>query len=329
MAKDRLSNIRPSSSYVPVAESPQPAAEIPLQPLAATPQSYGTPSIAPSNQWAASSAYSNTPPEILIMLPAENLDTFYKQVEVLTTYIVKIDQNVEQMGWSNKRLTSEVDPRVIQEQENRLETTLAETQELIKKTKEGVKNLKRSKRGDVSVRKSQFDSVSAKLMRSIKLFQTVQLDIKASRKSQIIRQYKIAKPDATNDEIEQAIESGRSDVFSRAMVSSSVSEQQRVLGEVEKRNQAIQRLAQSFSELVQLANEMNELIQSQQEFLDIIEVRVDKTIVNVEAGNVQLTQANESALGARNTQKIIAGVVVVVVVIIIIILVVKFAPAKK
>ncbi|KAI8608408.1 t-SNARE, partial [Chytriomyces sp. MP71] len=324
MAKDRskaFNNPGRTGSYTPLDSTPSmqttPSFAPPLQeqegqfqqaPIsayAAQPQqSYGTGNPQSAGSWYQQTK-SNIPLDTTLLFPAENMDAFYRQRDVINQYLTTIDANVNQIKWLNVKIQQEVDQVQVEKFEAKLEQVTSETEGLVKQTKDGIKILAKSKRGPRDIRSQEYQTALKKLNKAAQEFQNVQNAVKAARRSQITRQYKIAKPNATDDEIREAVDSGRSDVFSKAMLSSSVADQQRVLGEVEKRNRDLQQLTQSITQLFELMQELNFMINTQQEFLDLAEERVDKAIFEVEAGNQQLTYANQSATSARKTQMII------------------------
>ncbi|ORX72032.1 t-SNARE [Linderina pennispora] len=100
----------------------------------------------------------------------------------------------------------------------------------------------------------------------------------------LVHMYKIACPDATDEEINLAIEDDSAgQIFAqRVMSSSRVGEGRRVLQDVTDRQNDILRIEQTIQELSRLFNEVSEMVNRQQERLDMITVAVENIEVSVE-----------------------------------------------
>ena len=74
------------------------------------------------------------------------------------------------------------------------------------------------------------------------------------------REIRIARPNATPEEIERAMDSRTGPVFAQEILSSRVQDQRRVLQEVQGRHEELRRIETSIDELVNLFQEMQLLI---------------------------------------------------------------------
>ncbi|KAI9330953.1 t-SNARE [Obelidium mucronatum] len=175
--------------------------------------------------------------------------------------------------------------------------------------------LHRSRKGDKNIRKGQYNFVLQKLQSVTRTFLEVQNNIKLSKRDQIARQYRIARPNASDAEIQDAIDSGRTDVFNEVMLSSRIADQQRVLGAVQDRQKELEKVLRSMTELQEIMVEMNALINSQQDMIDETEAQVETAAIHMNDGSTQLTHANKSAAKARRTKWIIFWIVLVLVLI--------------
>ncbi|KAI8621321.1 t-SNARE [Chytriomyces sp. MP71] len=244
------------------------------------------------------------------------MDTFYRQRDLLTQYITLIDANVEKVKRTNIAVLQEVNPNNAARLKEQLDGLTTETSEIVQVSRSGVKMLGNSRRGDKNIRQGQYQFVLQKLQASTRNYLAVQNEIKMSKRDQIARQYRIAKPNASEEEVQEAVDSGRTDIFNQAMLSSRVADQQRILGAVQDRQRELEKVLRSMGELQEIMIEMNQLINTQQVMIDEAETYVDNTIANVESGVVQLTNANKKAASARKTKWIIFWIVLVIVIII-------------
>ncbi|KAJ3390575.1 hypothetical protein HDU84_007276 [Entophlyctis sp. JEL0112] len=89
------------------------------------------------------------------------------------------------------------------ELKDQLEDLTKDTSRLLGFARDGVKMLHKSRKGDKKLRMGQYNFVLQKLQAVTKSFLQVQNEIKLSKRDQIARQYKIARPNASEEEIQQ------------------------------------------------------------------------------------------------------------------------------
>ncbi|KAJ3221234.1 hypothetical protein HDU81_010780, partial [Chytriomyces hyalinus] len=215
----------------------------------------------------------------------------------------------------NNRVLQEVNQNNTIKLKAQLDELTTETSNIVQATRDALKVLQKSRKGDKNTRKGQYEFCLKKLQTAAGSFLNAQNEIKMSKRDQIARQYRIAKPNASEQEIQEALDSGR-DVFAEMMLSSRVADQQRQLSAVQERQKELNKVLESMVALQQLMQEMSDMINQQQEWIDDSERFVDNTVRNVEAGVVQLTDANKKAASARRTKWMIFWIVLVIVIII-------------
>ncbi|KAI9325711.1 t-SNARE [Zopfochytrium polystomum] len=293
-------------------------------------------SIPPAGSSYTDSNYSNTQyqqPEIpdsrILQRPAETLDQFLQQQAAVSELIRLINANANEITSLNRRSLNEVSQTSVAQIRQRIESLNDTTTRLIETARAGVKIMKQSKRGDKSIRQNQYKTSLENLRTAVQLFYNAQKEVRASNRDQIVRQYKIAKPDATDEEVRDAVDSGRTDVFASAIVSGRIQNRQQVLGQVQERQKALEKLAQSMEELVGLMQELRTLIEDQQGMIDLIDEQVEHAVVNVQDANDNLGKAVTSAVNARKNQWRIFWIVLIIVVIIAAIIAIYFALNKK
>ncbi|KAI8828114.1 hypothetical protein BJ741DRAFT_670521 [Chytriomyces cf. hyalinus JEL632] len=171
---------------------------------------------------------------------------------------------------------------------------ITETSSIVQATRDALKVLQKSRKADKNTRKG-YEFCLKKLQAAAGSFLNVQNEIKMSKRDQIARQYRIAKPNASEHEIHEALDSGR-DVFAEMMLSSRVADQQRQLSAVQERQKELNKVLESMGALQQLMQEMSDMISV--------------------TGVVQLTDANKKAASARRTKWMIFWIILVIVIII-------------
>ncbi|KAJ9059768.1 hypothetical protein DSO57_1038032 [Entomophthora muscae] len=137
------------------------------------------------------------------------------------------------------------------------------------------------------------------------------------------RQYRIVRPDATDEEVKEAIESeGETSLFAQSVLQSAqASEAKRALKEVRERHMDIQNIVKSIEELSSLYQEMQYMVESQDVLVDNIDKTVEATNVQLEEVNVELVQATEIAKRSRKKKWILAAIGTAILAILLIVIV--------
>ncbi|PVV00885.1 hypothetical protein BB560_004717 [Smittium megazygosporum] len=134
-------------------------------------------------------------------------------------------------------------------------------------------------------------------------YQQMNIDFNEKNKGRLRRQYLIAKPDATEEEIEEAINSNLvGNVFAQMITSTSssrTSEARSVLRNVEQRHEDIIKTEKAILELAALFQEISDMIYSQQGSFDTIETAVEEANANIEYALMETEKAIEVRRSSR------------------------------
>ena len=122
-------------------------------------------------------------------------------------------------------------------------------------------NLKRMDGAEKASMKSQTSAAARRLMDCARKYEAVQEKYKRRYQDRIAREIRIARPDASPEEIKQAVQSGNSAVFAQEMLSSRIGEQRRVLQEVQGRHEELLKIEQSVEQLANLFQDMQVLLE--------------------------------------------------------------------
>ncbi|KAJ1548386.1 Plasma membrane t-SNARE, secretory vesicle fusion, partial [Cladochytrium tenue] len=271
----------------------------------------------------------SNPDTSVLRRPAETLDEFMNQQATIRELIEAINANSTEMRQLNQRSLNEVSQSSVAQFRQRIDELSEHSTKLIERARGGVRTLKQSKRGDKTIRQNQYKATLENLRAAVQQFYNAQKEVRSSNRDQIIRQYRIARPDASEQEVAAAVDEGRTDVFASAILSSRIQDRQRVLGQVQDRQRQLEKLADSMAELASLTRELQAMIEDQQGMVDLIDQQVDDAVVNVETGREALRKAVDSAVAARRKKWIIFWIVLVVIVIIAAIIAIYIAINKK
>ncbi|KAK6461544.1 t-SNARE [Scheffersomyces coipomensis] len=135
----------------------------------------------------------------------------------------------------------------------------------------------------------------------IQNYRLVESKHKEQSKSQSARQYKIIRPEASDQEIETVVESGNpQQYFQNALLQSNRRGESRVvLNEVQVRHQELLKLEKTMAELTQLFHDMEELVIEQDQQIQQIDETVQQAQHDVEGGLGHTEKAVKSAKAAR------------------------------
>ncbi|KAJ3342808.1 Syntaxin-1A [Gonapodya sp. JEL0774] len=112
------------------------------------------------------------------------------------------------------------------------------------------------------------------------------------------------KPDATDAEINQAMESGTNGIFAQQMLKTSkqTEEARAALVDIQNRHEEIIRIEKTVLELQQLFMDMAVLVAAQEEQIIEISENVGKTVDNTEKGVQELRKANKMQKRSRKSE---------------------------
>jgi len=164
------------------------------------------------------------------------------------------------------------------------------------------------------IRTNMHGSLTRKFVDLMSEYQDLQNKYKAKYRERVQRQYRIVKPDATQEEIQQTIDDPQSDLFSQQIAGHAAA--RNALADIQDRHKDILRLETSINELHQLFLDVSVLVEAQGELLDQIEHAVGKTVVNTGQAIEELRKANEFKKKKRTFMCWVVTVAIIIFVII-------------
>ncbi|KAL5327636.1 hypothetical protein ACEPPN_005337 [Leptodophora sp. 'Broadleaf-Isolate-01'] len=155
-----------------------------------------------------------------------------------------------------------------------------------------------------------------------------QMESEFTRKlnEQAARQYRIVRPDATEQEVQQAIEDPNAQIFSQALMQSDRRGQSRaVMSAVQDRHEAIKKIESQMIELAEMFQDMDNLVVQQEAAVVNIEMKGEEVVDNMDKGNEQIGTAIQSARNTRKWKWWCLGIcVLIIIIIVVVILIYKF-----
>lgn len=273
----------------------------------------------PASAWGANDA-NNT-----------NTNTFFGRITEIQDTIRQIDLNVNRISDLHSRSLNNVGEAAQLAAESELASVAQQTSMYTNFVKTSIKSLeaeanKMPASGPApegvgrSVRLTQIGAVKNRFKETIMRYQEVEKAYRTKYRQRTERQLRIVKPDATQAEIQSALEgeTGGQQIFSQALMNSNRQGEARgALREVQERHSDIQRIERTITELAALFQEMSILVEQQDEQLNVIKDHAQHTEQEVAAGRQQTDKAVVAARRRRKRRWICFWLLIVIIIIVI------------
>ena len=129
-------------------------------------------------------------------------------------------------------------------------------------------------------------------------------------------------PNATEEEVQEAISSENQQIFSQAVMNSNRRGQaEAALSEVQTRHRDIQQISRTMNELAELFEDMQQLVAEQEPIVATIENKAQEAQQDIEGGVAQTNKAVKSARAMRKKKWWCLLILVIIAVILIAVLV--------
>ncbi|SJX64474.1 related to SSO1-syntaxin-related protein [Sporisorium reilianum f. sp. reilianum] len=255
--------------------------------------------------------------------PAGDMNSFFADISEIQDTIRLIDENVNKISDLHSRSLNNMDEASAQYAEQQLASIQQQTSSLTNGVKNRIKLLEsQTKRvpagGDRNVRNTQIGAVKNRFKESIQRYQQVEQSYRQKYRARAERQFRIVKPDATQQEIKAALDDDQNgQIFSQALLNSNRhGEAKGALREVQERHEDIKRIERTITELAQLFNEMSILVDEQDDALNVIQEQGAQVETDMNQGLQHTNKAVDSARKARKKRWICFWILVILVIVI-------------
>ncbi|PWY98718.1 t-SNARE, partial [Testicularia cyperi] len=255
--------------------------------------------------------------------PAGDMNSFFNDISEIQDTIRMIDDNVNKISDLHSRSLNNMDEASASYAEQQLATVQQETSTLTNGVKNKIKLLEsQTKRvpagGDKNVRNTQIGAVKNRFKETIQKYQQVEQNYRQKYRARAERQFRIVKPDATQQEIKAALDDDQNgQIFSQALLNSNRHGEARgALREVQERHEDIKRIERTITELAQLFNEMSILVDEQDDALNVIQEQGAQVETDMQQGLQHTNKAVDSARKARKKRWICFWILVILVIVI-------------
>lgn len=239
----------------------------------------------------------------------------------IDTGIAQIERNLEQLRMIQQRTLDDADSSSSSAANRQLDALSSETMAQYRELTERVRTIKSNPEANTPKNKPQVGRVDRRLKQAIQQYQQVESGFRKRTQDQMARQYRIVRPDASEQEVRAAVEdTSNNQVFSQALMQSDRQGRARAaLSAVQDRHKALVKIEQQMVELSQLFQDMDTLVIQQEAAVTQIEQKGEEVVENLDKGNEEMGVAVNTARKTRKKKWICLGICVAIIVIVVII----------
>ncbi|KAI8084919.1 t-SNARE [Halteromyces radiatus] len=234
------------------------------------------------------------------------MPAFFQEIDDLKSEIAAVGNNVQEIQSLHEAALTSTNEAQSKNYASQLNALKKETQQRNNDIKNRIKfieqsNVKYPNDSDGQIRRTQTNALRKRFMGTIQQYQDMERTYDRRYRQRIERQIRIVKPEATQEEVDDIIDSDKSSqVFTQSLMQAGRTSQARaVLSEVQDRHQDIKKIEQTIMELHQLFMDMSMLVEQQGETLNQVEYHAEDTTANLEQGNKFIARAIQSAKATR------------------------------
>ncbi|KAI5794725.1 t-SNARE [Pyronema domesticum] len=233
--------------------------------------------------------------------PAGN-DTqdFYQEVDDIRSGIDNANANIARIEQLHGRSLNDIDEAAQQQTQRQLEQAVAETSALNKDLVMRIRVLKGKAVNDPSMA-PQINVLDRNCKEMLRKYQLVEKTFVDRTRDQMARQYRIVKPDASDEEVQAACDDAAgTQIFSQALLNGNRrGEARSALREVQARHNEILRIERTIMELAELFEQMEQMVMEQHVMVEAIAERAEAVHRDVVKADEELGQAVDKARSAR------------------------------
>jgi len=302
--KDRLAELQRQSKHAPVTEEEE------MEPLNKNKKQKGAKGDDPEDTFERFlERFGELTQDIdRVSQNVEELRTLQGEVLRAVHRDEAVDVKMDNLNAENKRLGKKI-RNVLKADQDRMEAS----------RKQSPSNIGENQRAEMKMRQTQLNSQSRRFYDAWAQYNEDQVSYRRRRKDQMLKKIKVAGTNMSDDQIEQMIDEGKTEVFAKSILDQTqVARQQ--LTELQDRHDEFIKLEKSITEVRDMFFEVAQLVQDQGEMIDNIAVNVGRAETDVEAGKGHLDKARTLRASARK-KKIILAIVLAIVILIVILVV--------
>lgn len=229
----------------------------------------------------------------------------------ISNSVREVESTLEQIRVLQSRVLNDADSSSNSQSNRQLDTMTTETMATYRALAERVRVVKSNPDGSLPMNKIHVERVDREVKAVITKYQTVESEFQAAVKQQMGRQFRIVRPEATDEEVQAAIDDTSSgQIFSQALMQSDRQGRARAaLSAVQDRHKELLKIEQQMTELFQLMQDLDTLVVKQEEVVAHIDNSAEEVVENLDKGNEEIAVAVTTARATRKKKWICLGIV--------------------
>lgn len=251
---------------------------------------------------------------------ADSQQEFFREVNELREGIDQVKANITRIESLHQRSLTDIDESTSSQTQHQLDSLVADTSALNKVLANRIRRLKGKAATDPS-KAPQVNNLDRSFKDVLRKYQSVEATFQKRAREQMARQYRIVRPDATDEEVEEACNDGQGQqIFSQALLTGNRrGEARSALREVQARHTEIQRIEKTIIELADLFAQMEQLVIEQEAMVENIDQRGEEVTTNVVKAQEEIGVAVEKARSRRRKKWWCLLIVLLIIIAIIVI----------
>jgi len=233
------------------------------------------------------------------------VNSFFDEVSSIQESIRQIQTNITHIKELHGRALGTISEDA--STKDQLDRLTGDTRNLSQQIKDRIKNIEAMNArlppnsGDINVRKAQAANLRKKFLETLQNYQQVEYENRQKYRQRMERQYKIVKPNASQEEVQAALDNDEGgQIFAQSLLQSTrYGAAREALREVQERHDDIKKIERTIEELANLFQEMSVLVETQNTQIDIVETHANQVNHDLEQGVVHVDKALDSAKSAR------------------------------
>ncbi|KAL5612016.1 uncharacterized protein BROUX77_002172 [Berkeleyomyces rouxiae] len=246
--------------------------------------------------------------------------------------INEIERSLEQLRMLQQRSLDDADTSTASATNRQLDQISSDTMAMYRSLTDRIRQIKSNPESRQPKNSPQVGRIDRRLKTAINNYQQVESAFRKRTQEQMARQFRIVRPDASEEEVRAAVEdtSTSGQVFSQALKDSNrMGNARAAINAVQDRHQALLKIESQMVELAQLFQDLDTIIVQQEETVVQMEQKAEEIVENMDKGNEEIDTAITSARSARRKKWWCLGICVAIVIVIVIIVIVYLAATGK
>ncbi|KAG5974856.1 hypothetical protein E4U56_004129 [Claviceps arundinis] len=235
--------------------------------------------------------------------------------------INEVEHNLEKLRMLQQRSLDDADSSAASNVNRQLDSLSTDTMTLYRGLTERVRALKSKPAQEIAQYRGQVERIDRRLKSAIQQYQQIESQFRKRTQEQMKRQYRIVRPDATEEEVRAVVEdTNNNQMFAQALMQSDRQANARAaLSAVQDRHDALLKIEQQMVELSQLFQDMDTLVVQQEAAIMQIEQKGEEVVDNLDKGNEEIGVAVNTARKTRKKKWICLGICVTIILIVVIV----------